>query len=432
MNVLHPSAPGASGDGGAPGAAGGRATVFLIVDGGRADYVGQGMPFLEGLARRGLRGRFVSPPGFAQRTAFFTGRYPDTSGRFAAFAFDPGGSPFRWVGKLGPLGRLVRPRLPFAPARWAIRAITARLTDCYHPDPAWIPPTLLPSFRPCEDMRPVHAPGALGAPSLFDLCRARGLGYRYLAHPVSGDDEAVLRALVRELRAGAPVRLYVAQFSRLDQQGHRHGPHAPVMRRDHLPLLDRAIAAVHAALCAGYREWDLFVCADHGMAPVWRRVNLLQQIARLPARFPRDYAVFVNSTMAHFWFGSERGRAALEQALPRVQGCRVLSQEERRARRIPADRAWGDMVLAAEPGVLLWPDFFHVAEARVRGMHGYLDKREEGAGMAVLASSDGALRGDFPQRPLVDAFPTLCELLGVPTPVGQEGQSVLEARAVIA
>lgn len=403
------------------------ATVFVIMDAGREDYVRpDAMPFAHGLAEQHLRGSFESPPGFAQRTVLFSGRYPDTSGNFSQFVFDPDASPFKWVRRLGPLRHAIKPRKAMVPARMAIRHITKWKTGAFHTDPAWIPPKFLPFFAMCEDMKPMYEPGALGAPSIFDLCRENGLKFRYLAHPVSGDDDEIHRLLVSELRAGSDYDLYVAQFSVTDEKGHTDGPFSERMQRGHLRELDSKLASVHAALTAGYRDWDLFVCGDHGMAPVETRLNLLQALEQADAEPAKDYVVFVNSTLAVFWYLTEKGRREVEALLPTVPGTHPVDAAERQARRIPLDRRWGDRMLAAEPGVMFWPDYFHVTDSRIVGMHGYLDKRDESHGIALLASSNGhTAPRRLGLRPLVDVFPTLCDLLGVPQPQGHEGRSLL-------
>jgi predicted AlkP superfamily pyrophosphatase or phosphodiesterase len=408
------------------------ATLFIIMDAGRDDYVQpETMPFLHGLAQQGLRGGWASPPGFAQRTVLFTGLYPDTSGNFSAFVFDPEHSPFRWLRKLGPLPKLVRPRKFMVPARWAIQWISERSGQSYHADPAWIPTVYQPFFRPCEDMRPVHDPGALGATSIFDLCRAQGLSYSYRAHPVSGNDDAIFRGLARDLRAGAPHELFVAQFSATDQLGHVHGPFSDRMQQQVLPDLDRKVASLHAALAAGYDSWDIVVCGDHGMAPVTKRVDVQKRIRQLPLKPGRDYVMLVNSTLAVFWYLTERGEREIEAELTRIEGAWPVSAEERKKRRIPTERRWGDRMLAAEPGVLFWPDHFHVTDSTIVAMHGYLDKRGEDWGMSVMASSTGRIpRGQHGPRSLVDVFPTLCDLTGLKAPT-TEGRSVLEPHAVV-
>lgn len=403
------------------------ATVFVIMDAGRADYVSaESMPFLHGLREQATTGSFESPPGFAQRTVLFSGRYPDTSGNFSAFVFDPDQSPFKWVRGLGPLRHLVRPRKLMYPARLGIAGITKLATGAYHTDPAWIPPKFLPYFRPCEDMQPIYEPGALGAPSLFDLCRDHDKRFRYLAHPVSGDDEEVHNLLVRELRDSEPYDVYVAQFSTPDQKGHVLGPHSDEMRNVHMRGLDEKIAQVHAALTAGYDSWDLFLCGDHGMGPVDRKVNILAALKDVDARPAKDFVVFVNSTLAVFWYLTKRGRREIEAALPAIEGTYPIDSADRERLRIPTDRRWGDRMLAADPGVLFWPDYFHVTNSEIRGMHGYLNKVEETHGMMILTGSDGRIPArDLGRRPLVDVFPTLCDLTGLPTPATQEGTSLL-------
>ncbi len=403
------------------------ATVFIILDAARQDYVQPDtMPFLHALAQESTVGSFESPPGFAQRTVLFSGRYPDTSGNFSQFVFDPEASPFGWTRWLGPLRDLIKPRTWMVPARWTIDGITKKLTGDFHTDPAWIPPRLLPFFAMCEDTQPVFAPDAPGAPSIFDLCRDHGLSFRYLAHPISGDDEEVHRLLVEELRDQAPYDLYVAQLSATDEQAHHHGPKSDEMRENVLPDIDAKLASVHAALETHYDTWDLFVCGDHGMAPVDERVDILGELAGIEAEPGEDYVVFVNSTLAVFWFLTDRGRHAVERLLPTIEGAREVTEEERRSSRIPDDRCWGDRMFAADPGVLFWPDYFHVTDRTIRGMHGYLDKRTEGLGAMVLASSRAAgERVDLGPRALVDVFPTLCNLLGLPVPGSQEGESLV-------
>jgi hypothetical protein len=402
------------------------ATVFIIMDAGRSDYVRPDtMPFLAGLQKQSTTGQFLSPPGFAQRTVLFSGRYPDTSNNFSAFIYDPDASPFKWVRRLGPLRGLIRPRKVTWPTRKLVEKTTKAITGAYHTDPAWIPPKFLPYFRPCEDMKPLYEPGALGATSLFDLCRQTGKRFRYLAHPVSGDDEEIHQILVRELRSGAPYDFYVAQFSVTDQRGHIDGPFSEAMQKRHLRELDEKFATIHAALTAGYDSWDLFICGDHGMGPVQTELNLLKTLKKIDAKPSKDYVVFVNSTLAVFWYLSEKGRNAIEAALPTIAGTKIIGEEERKRLRIPLNRQWGDRMLAADPGVMFWPDYFHVVDSKIVGMHGYLDKSQETLGAMVLASSRDVDARDVGPRSLVDVFPTLCQLLELPLPDTNEGKSLL-------
>ncbi|HEX9815410.1 MAG TPA: alkaline phosphatase family protein, partial [Candidatus Thermoplasmatota archaeon] len=331
-----------------------------------------------------------------------------------------------WVRRLGPLANVIQPRRAFFPLRVAIAKVTKSITKTHNTDPAWIPAKFLPFFRPAEDMKPIHEPGALGTTSIFDLCRSNGLRFHYLANPENGDDDLVYKSLVRELRASAPYDLFVAQISVTDNEGHTHGPFSNEIQKTHLRGLDERLASIHAALVAGYDSWDLFVCGDHGMAPVERKVNVLRTLAQLDVKPAKDYVVFVNSTLVVFWYLTEKGRTLIEAALPGIAGAHVVEPDERRRLRVPTDKASGDRMLAADPGVLFWPDYFHVTDSKIRGMHGYFDKSQETHGTAILVSSDGeSTPRKVGLRPLVDVFPTLCDLLGIPVPPGQEGASLV-------
>ncbi|MBW3583269.1 MAG: alkaline phosphatase family protein [Euryarchaeota archaeon] len=403
-------------------------TVFLILDAGRSDYVDPAMmPFLHSVAQDGLSGSFESPPGYAPKRILFSGRYPDTTGDFGAYVYDPEKSPFRWVGDLGPVNRFLRPFSTVHPGRGAIDGITRWKTGTPRADPGWIPPEHLPFFRPVEAFRPDRPVPEAGAGSIFGLCQEHGRRYHYIGAPLHDGDDAVHDELVRALRTGPEEDLYIAQFDTPEAEGRRHGPQDETFRKRHLSALDDRIASIHAALVAGSGSWDLFICGDHGMGTVRERVDILGLLKGLPAVPGEDYVAFVNSTLVSLWYLTPRGRDVLEAALPSVPRSYLLDEADRRRLRIPTDRAWGDRMLAAEAGVLYSPDYFHPREGNLRGMHGWLDKSEESHGMAVLVSSNGHTSPrDIGRRPLADVFPTLCDLIGVRTPDGQEGKSLLE------
>lgn len=404
-------------------------TVILLLDAGRSDHVrADTMPFLHGLAQQGASGSLMPPPGFAERAALFTGRQPDGSGHFGAFVFDPARSPYRWTRRLGPLRRLIPARGSAAWVRRALGKMTHWISGATESDPAWIPPHYLPFFRRVDTRTSIERPGGLGVTSLFDLCRERGIRYRYLAS--DGDDDAVHDVLVRELRSGSDCGLHVADLRTVAIHASEQGPFSDPLMKGHLREVDDKIASVHAALTAGYDSWDLLVCGPHGVAPVREAVDVAAALREADAQPGKDYVVFVHSTLTSFWYLTEKGRRAVEAVLPAVPGSRVIDDDERRRRHIPTDRAWGDRILAAEPGTVYRPDFFHPKDSALLGVHGHLDKAEEGTGMAVLASSrDLHTEKDLGQRALIDVFPTLLDLIGVAVPQGQEGTSFVHPAA---
>src|SRR5688572_10916517 len=118
--------------------------------------------------------------------------------------------------------------------------------------------------------------------------------------------------------------MYVAQFTGTDHEGHLHGPDSERLQRRVLRDLDGKLASIHAALSARSGTYDLFVCGDHGMGSVWRRVDLLAQVGLADAKPGVDYVVFVNSTLGVLWYLTEKGRKAVETVLPRIPGVHAV------------------------------------------------------------------------------------------------------------
>ncbi len=420
-----------------------RTTILLILDAFRADYITEeNTPYLARLQKEGTHGGFVSPPGFAQRTTMFTGTYPDVSQNFSAYGYNPDNSPFAWMRGLGPLARMYKGHVHMLPARAAVKRVTKLATGNFHTDPAWIPGEFLPYFELVEDTRPVYEADALPFTSVFDLCRDTGKQFFYGAHPVSGDDDEIHSMVLERARRRDPIELYIAQFSAMDEGCHRHGPILPPgWNRAHdqtdqdvrkmraaLGEIDRKIRELHQALQDNYEEVNLLVLGDHGMAPVRRRVNVLKDLKQENLKPGRDYVVFMDSTFAKIWFQNDTARRRITKILEAADYGTILGQEERKALRIDFQhRRYGDLMFAAKPGVLFWPDYFHVRERAIKGMHGYVDKREE-TESALLLHGPGATGRDVGTRVLVDVFPTLCDLVGLPGNSVNEGVSLLSKK----
>jgi hypothetical protein len=411
--------------------------------------------------QKGLTASVESPPGFTQRTTMFTGTYPDTSNAFSAFGYDPERSPFKWVGKLGPMNRLYQPRKIFFPFRLAVKRVSKWTSKQYHTDPAWIPGPYLSQFSVVEDHKPIFEEGAMPHVGIFDLLRAKGRTFKYLAHPISGNDDEIHKMVLDTFRNREEHAFVFAQFSNLDEGAHHKGPLVP---EGYLPAanqtdgdrefmlkeireIDRKCREIHETLAANYDRFHFLCIGDHGMAPVMQKVNVLHQVESLGLKAGKDYTLFLNSTIANVWFHTEEARIAITTLFTDVNYGRIIGMDERRERRIPTDRKYGDLMFAADPGVLFWPDYFHVVEHDIKGMHGYLEKGiswPEGAATPTLAGDEtwgaettGVLIMESPilgeprdlgLRNLVDVFPTLCELAGVEVPKTNEGRSFLEHR----
>ena len=415
----------------------GKTTVLVILDAFRWDYLNpEDTPFLWRLASDGLHvRRIVSSTGFTQRAAMFTGAHPDVTDCYTMFCYDRGGSPYRFLRPLcEPLRWLAAGAERFAPLDLVERGLRHRVlyrlgrVFASHAPPAFIPLHLLPLIGVSEDRVSIHGPGAFLVPSVFDHLRQKGGSYRFLMFPdLFGDDEAVLQATLNAVGEGRD--LYLLQFSDSDALCHLHGSEGDVCRQVAREL-DRKVRVVCEAFEKAYAEPGFIIIGDHGMMDVDTTVDVAAAVHGRAAagglRHGRDYLLFLDSTLARLWFFNDRARALLEDvfAAPPLAGCgRLIDGETAGRYRIPPPGPrYGERIWWADPGVLIHPDYFHPRRQVVKGMHGYDTHHEKMMGFAVVAAP-GYDRGFLESAALVDICPTICDLVGLPYPDANEGES---------
>lgn len=416
--------------------------LFVVLDAFRHDYLDPARtPFLWQLAERGVHvQRLRTASGFTQRSAILTGAWADRTGLWTMHTFAPDASPFAFLA-----GRRW-PRVVDACAR-ALPGVFGRVFDARvrtriyararqharHPSTARIPLHLLPFFSVSEDQKPVHEPGALPVPSLFDVFAACGVRAKYLMYPeVDGSDASTERAFLQLAQQEPAWDACFGLFGSADAVGHLHGPQS-IQVQEATARIDERLAGIDAAFRARGRTPTWLVVGDHGMLPVTARVDVRAHL-RTRARACGlvegvDWLPFLDSTTAKLWALTPRAQPFVADAFTGLEAHgRVLDAETARARRIPfRDRRYGDVAWLAAPGVLIWPDWFHRRDERILGMHGYDPAVDGQKGLAIVAGP-GIAAARVAEAPLVDVCATVSDLLGVPPPGCNEGRSWVAMR----
>jgi hypothetical protein len=414
-----------------------KTTVFIILDAFRWDYLNaDDTPFLWHWASEGryVR-RIISSTGFTQRAAMFTGTYPDVTDCYTMFCHEREASPYRFLRPFQePLRWLATGAERFGPLDIVERGLRHRVfyrlgrVFASHAPPAFIPLYLLPLIGVSEDRVSIHGPGAFSVPSIFDRLREQGRTYRFLMFPdLFGDDEAVLSATLASVGEGHD--LYLLQFSDSDALCHLHGSEGEV-RRQVTRELDNKVRLVTEAFGAAYSEPSFMVVGDHGMMDVQTTVDVASVVhgraRQTGLRHGRDYLLFLDSTLARLWSFNDRAKVTLEDIFltPPLDGhgCLIDGEMAARYRIPPPGRRYGEHIWWANPGVLIHPDYFHPRWQVVRGMHGYDSHHEKMMGFA-LAWGPGCDRGSLDSAALIDVCPALCDLVGLPYPDANEGES---------
>jgi predicted AlkP superfamily pyrophosphatase or phosphodiesterase len=298
--------------------------------------------------------------------SLLTGRPPFEHGHWNLLFYDPTGSPFRWLRHLF-----------FLPARMLDNRLTRKLLkelgrrilglgplfECY------VPPRLLPWFNWVEK-RNIYAPGGVpGTPTIFDRLMEADVPHRVYSYHQWSDAKILLRA--REDIERGDARMFFLYLSELDAFLHHHRPE-PYAWAERLAWYQGQLAQVFDAALKVDSAATLIVCSDHGMAPVRSYCDIGRELGALGFAMPRDYLAVYDSTMARFWFFSERAQQGIMERLESLSCGRIVPDNELRALGILfPDRRYGEVVFLLNPGLVVDNSGFNGGGWRPAGMHGY-------------------------------------------------------------
>jgi predicted AlkP superfamily pyrophosphatase or phosphodiesterase len=203
-------------------------------------------------------------------------------------------------------------------------------------------------------------------PNIFDHLVERGIPY-HVSDPALGE-RANLDRLLGDIRRER-IDFAFLYWPDLDGLLHRVGntsPEIPARLDAYEPWLEQLMATAREH----YGEVKLTILSDHGMANCDRLLDLRAKIEPLGLKMGEDYAVVYDSTMARFWFFSDRARQAVTACLATVREGRILPDRElAELGALFPDRYFGELIFLVEEGVLIVPS--HMGERPIRAMHGY-------------------------------------------------------------
>jgi predicted AlkP superfamily pyrophosphatase or phosphodiesterase len=259
----------------------------------------------------------------------------------------------------------------------------------------FIPYSWLPYFALTEDHIDHRNHAAFQTPSILTLLDKAGRTYCYDTFTALNfqslyqSDNERLNAVICDIKK-SPKDLYLVYIAAADVYAHYYGPDSPEFRkviRDLDKNIELFVQNLERTVC-GNRY--LFL-GDHGMMTVIKRIDAEQEISRLLRTVHlckgQDVLYFLDSTMVRLWAIGDKKRSLLSDALTTSE---IFNEngawmDDAMARRnhVPwPDRRYGDYLWIANPGTLVFPDFFH-RNTPCRGMHGYDPYLPESRGMCI-------------------------------------------------
>lgn len=393
--------------------------IMIFIDAFSSRYLSKDCaPFLYELHQKGNI-RFIDPlPAFEGIGAtVFSGTWPETNGIWTNFikkeksSFNPESRLFK-VFDLLPNDRIA----------WDMRYITYKLLKRSIPMPNLIPPNSLKFFEP-KLKSSIFKDNILGdIPTLFDVIRREKRSINFIKQSLFGNDEKILKSTLEYIRKGNLSHLTYLKFGSLDLIGHKYGP-VSQKTLDRVRFTDDAIAKIIEEGSRQDQNVSFLLFSDHGMAPVFNNVDLLGMLRKIPLKMGKDYLVFLDSTMARFWFNCESGRRGMEDLLSELNMGSVLSDEKLKKAKLPVNREeYGELIYALKEGYVFRPDFFH-RNMHIMGMHSYFISEYDHPIFAIHTIDGDKIKEDVVR--FVDIMPTVLELLELPLPSSCVGRSVI-------
>lgn len=294
-----------------------------------------------------------------------TGLMPCDHNHFSFFAYNPDASPFALCRYLSYLPHSIT-------RRGRVRRMMSRVIKRLYGYTGYfqiynMPFDRLPLFEYTEK-RDLYQAGGInsGARTIFDELRDRQIPF-YLSEWWKPEAHN-LAALTADLERGN-IQFAYLYMAHMDAILHQFGPESK-QGSEKIQWYDQQVRRILDVAHDRYDTVNLYVFSDHGMTFCKKDCDLIPQIERLGLTFGKDYAAVYDSTMARFWFLSERAEPAIRAALEKEPLGAILSQEILHAWGCNfKNNRYGDLFFLMKPGVLLCPSF--MGETHLAGMHGY-------------------------------------------------------------
>lgn len=289
--------------------------------------------------------------------------------------------------------------------------------------PNLIPPNLLAYFKVKQTAKLTEDNALDEIPTLFDQFRNHSIKYYITGLSESISDKWTMKRAFEALKEDYDFIL--VKLGALDHLGHKHGPQSQPIRQKLLEI--DGFVSQFAEKCAQLlHDVHLVVFSDHGMNPVIGTVNLFESLKQLPILMGDDYFVFLNSTVANFWFKNRKAERIVIDVLRGTGHGKIL--DETRLTELGIDAIgteYGELLFALDEGYVFFPDFYRKRTVP-KGMHGYAYSTYDAPLLLFYSLTS---REQFEVRDIVqhiDIMPTVLELMDLPIPLTCEGRSLVQ------
>lgn len=352
-------------------------SIFILIDALGWDYI-KNRNFLNQIAvtKRPVK----SILGFSSGVipSILTGKNPQEHNHWSLFFYSLNASPFAWMRRFTWLPKeLLNSRL----ARKIAEEISKRKMGYTGYFETYSIPVEYLNFFDISENKNIYKPkGIRNAKSIFDIFVENKLDYKCFTYPLS--DKEIFSNAKTELK-NSSSGLYFLYLAESDALLHNFCKNQIKINKmiDHY---EKEIIELYQIAQKSNKKVNMYIFSDHGMAKIENSVNLKGEIENLGFKIPQDYVPFYDSTMARFWFFTERSRETITRLLQEKTYGKILTKNQLIDFGIDFnDNMYGELIFLMNAGVVINPSF--IGNAVPEGMHGF--DINDGAMDAILVSN---------------------------------------------
>jgi hypothetical protein len=391
--------------------------MLLFVDGLSSRYIERGIcPNVSRMAERGFYLNLEPIFAFTGIGAtIFTGAWPNSTGVWVEYVLRTAKTqPSSRRDRFADTFMRLTDSIPNDRICWDVRLVLNRLAGKrYLGTPAVIPSEFLRYFT-TKLQKNYTDENSLGSiKTIFDVLGEAGRSYNY--YPASRSDERLVRKILDSISRNSLADFTFLHLFFLDPAGHKYGPESDRMANA-VRKTDEYVGRI--ARTVESSGMNLILFSDHGMSPVNEYCDVTRMLKSLPIDFGKDYLVFLDSTMARFWFKNQISKELITDALSRSEQGHILDNDDLCHFHIDKlGSEQGELIFVLKDYCCINPDFFR-RHSEPKGMHGYAFPEHD---EPVLVSPN--LANPRPKIQFVDIMPTVLRLLDVDIPSSCEGRS---------
>lgn len=341
--------------------------IFILIDGLGWDYV-KDRSFLAPFAKSSGPARTVLGFSASAIPTLLSGKLPSESGHGNLFYYDPEGSIFRWTKPFRWLPINLINRIPLVRGLFSqfLSRETKRRCGYTGYFNIYSAPLKYRYLFGYNETKSVFLEGLRSGQTIFEVLSQNNVPFVLSTYPRSDIDSL---AVIRSALQNGEAPFCFAYLTELDGYLHQHC-HDQSLVQDRISWYEEKLLDLYKVARENFESTDIYVFSDHGMTPTRGTFDLISSIGQLPHNMPQDYVAFYDSTMARFWFFSDKARKEITTLLERHDCGSILSDDELKKEGVYfEDCKFGELVFVMNPGIVIEPSF--MGEKAPRGMHGF-------------------------------------------------------------